>query len=61
MIALDDARRVIAAAEDKAREIGPSMNIAVLDAGGNLTVHPPKAASPASSSSGSMHPITGAS
>ena len=37
MIALDDARRVIAAAEDKAREIGPPMNIAVVAAGGNLT------------------------
>ena len=36
MIALSDARRVIAAAEAKAREIGQPMNIAVVDAGGNL-------------------------
>jgi uncharacterized protein GlcG (DUF336 family) len=30
---------VIAAAEDKAREIGQPMNIAVVDAGGNLVSH----------------------
>jgi len=36
MITLDDARRVIAAAEKKAAEIGQPMNVAVVDAGGNL-------------------------
>ena len=39
MITLSDARRVIAAAETKAREIGQPMNIAVVDAGGNLVSH----------------------
>ena len=39
MITLEDARRVIAAAEEKAREIGQPMNIAVVDAGGNLVAH----------------------
>ena len=39
MITLSDARRVIAAAEAKAREIGQPMNIAVVDAGGNLVSH----------------------
>ncbi len=34
-----DARRVIAAAEKKAEEIGQPMNIAVVDAGGNLVAH----------------------
>ena len=36
MITLEDARRVVSAAEEKAREIGQPMNIAVLDAGRNL-------------------------
>jgi uncharacterized protein GlcG (DUF336 family) len=36
MITLDDARRVISAAEKKAQEIGQAMNIEVVDAGGNL-------------------------
>jgi uncharacterized protein GlcG (DUF336 family) len=36
MITLSDARRVIEAAAQKAREIGQPMNIAVVDAGGNL-------------------------
>jgi uncharacterized protein GlcG (DUF336 family) len=36
---LEDARRVIAAAERKAKEIGQPMNIAVVDAGGNLVSH----------------------
>src|SRR5690349_11606279 len=36
MITLSDARRVIDAAERKAQEIGQPMNIAVVDAGGNL-------------------------
>jgi uncharacterized protein GlcG (DUF336 family) len=39
MITLDDARRVISAAEQKAREIGQPMNIAVVDVGGNLVSH----------------------
>ncbi|HWD00714.1 MAG TPA: heme-binding protein [Candidatus Sulfopaludibacter sp.] len=39
MITLEDARRVIAAAENKAREIGQPMNIAVVDSGGNLVAH----------------------
>jgi uncharacterized protein GlcG (DUF336 family) len=36
---LEDARRIIAAAEKKAAEIGQPMNIAVADAGGNLVAH----------------------
>jgi uncharacterized protein GlcG (DUF336 family) len=39
MMTLNDARRVIAAAEKKAGEIGQPMNIAVADAGGNLVAH----------------------
>ena len=39
MITLSDARRVIAAAEAKAHEIGQPMNIAVVDTGGNLVSH----------------------
>jgi uncharacterized protein GlcG (DUF336 family) len=39
MVTLSDARRVIAAAEKKAREIGQPMNLAVVDAGGNLVSH----------------------
>src|SRR5919205_2184815 len=39
MVTLDDARRVIAAAEKKAAEIGQPMNIAVADGGGNLVAH----------------------
>jgi len=39
MILLEDARRIIAAAEKKAVEIGQPMNIAVADAGGNLVAH----------------------
>jgi uncharacterized protein GlcG (DUF336 family) len=38
-VTLADARRVIAAAEAKAEEIGQPMNIAVVDAGGNLVAH----------------------
>jgi uncharacterized protein GlcG (DUF336 family) len=38
-VKLEDARRVIAAAEEKAKEIGQPMNIAVADAGGNLVAH----------------------
>jgi len=36
MISLEDARRVVSAAEEKAQEIGQPMDIAVLDAGRNL-------------------------
>jgi uncharacterized protein GlcG (DUF336 family) len=39
MITLADARRIIAAAEQRAQEIGQPMNIAVVDAGGNLVAH----------------------
>ena len=39
MVTLEDARRVIAAAEKKAEEIGQPMNIAVADAGGNIVAH----------------------
>jgi uncharacterized protein GlcG (DUF336 family) len=39
MITLADARRVIAAAEQKAIDIGQPMNIAVVDSGGNLVAH----------------------
>ena len=39
MVTLKDARKVIAAAESKATEIGQPMNIAVADAGGNLVAH----------------------
>jgi uncharacterized protein GlcG (DUF336 family) len=36
MIQLADARRIIAAAEKKAEQIGQPMNVAVVDEGGNL-------------------------
>jgi uncharacterized protein GlcG (DUF336 family) len=39
MVTLADARRVIAAAEQKAIELGQPMNIAVADGGGNLVSH----------------------
>src|ERR1044072_7489320 len=38
-VKLDDARRVISAAEKKAREIGHPMNIAVADEGGKIVAH----------------------
>src|SRR5215208_7836715 len=38
-VTLGDARRVISAAEDEAQQIGQPMNIAVVDAGGNLVSH----------------------
>ena len=38
-VLLEDARRIIAAAEKQAHEIGQPMNIAVADAGGNLVAH----------------------
>ena len=38
-IKLDDARRIIGAAEKKAAQIGQPMNIAVCDEGGNLVSH----------------------
>ncbi|MCU1258941.1 MAG: hypothetical protein JWO80_1826, partial [Bryobacterales bacterium] len=39
MITLADARKIIAAGEKKAQEIGQPMNIAVVDQGGNLVAH----------------------
>lgn len=39
MVTLEDARRVIAAAEQHAGKIGQPMNIAVADTGGNLVAH----------------------
>jgi len=39
MLTLADARSIIAAAEKKAAEIKQPMNIAVVDAGGNLISH----------------------
>ena len=39
MMNLETARRVIAAAEKKAGEIGQPMNIAVVDEGANLVAH----------------------
>jgi uncharacterized protein GlcG (DUF336 family) len=36
MITLEDARRIVSAAEEKAREMGQPMDIAVLDGGRNL-------------------------
>ncbi len=39
MITLADARRIIAAAEKKAKAIKQPMNIAVVDAGANLIAH----------------------
>jgi uncharacterized protein GlcG (DUF336 family) len=39
MVTLDDARKIVAAAERKAAAIGQPMNIAVADSGGNLITH----------------------
>jgi uncharacterized protein GlcG (DUF336 family) len=39
MVTLEDARRIIAAAERKAKELKQPMNIAVADGGGNLVAH----------------------
>jgi uncharacterized protein GlcG (DUF336 family) len=39
VVKLEDARRVIRAAESKAVEIGRPMNIAVADEGGNIVAH----------------------
>ncbi|MBA2380377.1 MAG: heme-binding protein [Blastocatellia bacterium] len=39
MITLNDAVRMINAAQDKAEEISQPMNIAVVDEGGNLVAH----------------------
>jgi uncharacterized protein GlcG (DUF336 family) len=39
MVTLADAKRIIAAAEQKATELEQPMNIAVADAGGNLIAH----------------------
>src|SRR5258705_13501931 len=38
-VKLEDARRVISAAEKKTREVGQPMNIAVADEGGNIGAH----------------------
>lgn len=38
-LTLEDARRVVAAAERRAGEIGQPLNIAVADDGGNLVTH----------------------
>jgi len=39
MLTLEDARRIISAAEKRAVEIGQPMNIAVVDSGANLVAH----------------------
>lgn len=39
MVTLDDARKIIVAAEKKAAAVGQPMNIAVADSGGNLITH----------------------
>jgi uncharacterized protein GlcG (DUF336 family) len=39
MVTLEDARKVIAAGEAKAKELRQPMNIAVADGGGNLIAH----------------------
>ncbi|WP_022978230.1 GlcG/HbpS family heme-binding protein [Nevskia ramosa] len=39
LVSLKDARTIIAAAEKKAADIGQPMNVAVVDAGGNLIAH----------------------
>lgn len=39
MITLEEARTIIAAAEQSATKIGQPMNIAVVDSGGNLVAH----------------------
>jgi uncharacterized protein GlcG (DUF336 family) len=39
MVTLEDARRIIAAAERKSKELKQPMNIAVADGGGNLVAH----------------------
>jgi uncharacterized protein GlcG (DUF336 family) len=39
MVTLEDARKIIAAAERRAKELGQPMNIAVADGGGNLVAH----------------------
>src|SRR5467141_3448120 len=38
-VKLEDARKIISAAEKKAKEIGQPMNIAVADEGGNIVAH----------------------
>src|SRR5260370_15324613 len=39
MVTLEDAKKIIAAAEKRAAELGQPMNIAVADGGGNLVAH----------------------
>ena len=41
MVTLEDARKIIAAAERHAQQLGQPMNIAVADSGGNLVAHAP--------------------
>lgn len=38
-VKLEDARRIIAAAEKKAKELDQPVNVAVVDSGGNLVAH----------------------
>jgi uncharacterized protein GlcG (DUF336 family) len=39
MVTLEDARKIITAAEKRAKELGQPVNIAVADAGGHLVAH----------------------
>ena len=39
MVTLEQARRIIAAAGRKSKDLGQPMNIAVADSGGNLVAH----------------------
>ena len=39
MVTLKEARKIIEAAEKRAKKIGQPMNIAVVDSGGNLVAH----------------------
>ncbi|HMS18222.1 MAG TPA: heme-binding protein, partial [Planctomycetota bacterium] len=39
VVNLENARKVLVAAEKKAKKIGQPMNVAVVDAGGNLVAH----------------------
>jgi uncharacterized protein GlcG (DUF336 family) len=39
MVTLEEARRIIAAAGRKSKDLGQPMNIAVADGGGNLVAH----------------------
>src|SRR5215213_11797103 len=39
MVTLKEARKIIEAAEKRAKKVGQPMNIAVVDSGGNLVAH----------------------